>query len=183
MKSIYPQIGVCGLSCRLCPASHRDTASKCEGCKTESRVKNGCTYIRCAFKEKDLEFCWLCKDVETCEKFMKHKEFSRNHDSFVCYQKLEDNIRIAKDDLAKFESDQKERENLLKEMLNEFNEGRSKTLYCIASNVCDIKDLERILETAKAGSKGLGIRQKSKVLHNLLSEHAETQGLILKLRK
>ena len=125
----------------------------------------------------------MCKDVETCEKLIKHKEFSRNHDSFVCYKKLENNIRFAKEDLSKFKSDQKERENLFKKILNEFNEGRSKTLYCITSNVCETKDLESILETAKARSKGFDIRQKSKILHNLLSELTKTQGIMLKSRK
>ena len=183
MKKLYPKIGICGLSCRVCPASHRETASKCEGCKTESRMKVGCTFIRCGFKKKGLEFCWLCEDVDSCEKLSKHREFSRHHDSFVCYQKLEDNIRMAKDNLEQFNEEQEERENLLREMLREFNEGRSKTYYCIASTVCEIKDLKRILNEAKEQSKGLDIKKKSNILHDLLSQLAEKQNLILKLRK
>jgi hypothetical protein len=183
MRKTYPQIGICGLSCRLCPAYHRETVSKCEGCKTKSRVNVGCTFIRCAFKKKDLEFCWLCEDTDSCRKFRKHKEFSRHHDSFVCYQKLEENIGLAREDVVEFEQDQKKRENLLKEMLSKFNEGRSKTYYCIASSVCEIEDLKRILDLAKVQSIGLDIKEKSKVLHHLLDNLAKEKNLLLKLRK
>ena len=79
--------------------------------------------------------------------------------------------------------EQEKRENLLREMLSEFNEGRSKTYFCIASTVCEIKDLKRILNEAKEQSKGLDIKKKSNILHDLLSQLAEKQNLILKLRK
>ena len=121
--------------------------------------------------------------MDSCEKLRKHKAFSRCHDSFVCYQKLEDNIIIAKENLTRFERDQEKRENLLREMLNEFNEGRSKSYYCIASTICEIEDLERIIDTAKTQSIGLGIKEKCKILHRLLSELAQEKGLLLKLRK
>jgi hypothetical protein len=67
-KFDYKEIGVCGLSCGLCPAIHRKTKSKCLGCKSEDRISLGCTFIRCAVKKKDLEFCILCEDSKTCEK-------------------------------------------------------------------------------------------------------------------
>ena len=41
MKIKYPEIGICGLSCRLCPRFHTETQSKCNGCKSESRMA-GC---------------------------------------------------------------------------------------------------------------------------------------------
>jgi hypothetical protein len=38
MKIKYPEIGICGLSCRLCPHYHIEGESKGGGCKTESRI-------------------------------------------------------------------------------------------------------------------------------------------------
>jgi hypothetical protein len=150
MNIKYPKVGICGLSCRLCPAYHRITESKCDGCKSESRMNVGCTFIRCAIKKKEVEFCWDCDESGICGKWNKHREASKHSDSFVCYQKLEDNIHfIQKKSVEEFEKEQLIREQLLKEMLQEFNEGRSKTLYCIASTVLEIEELEHALREVK----------------------------------
>jgi TPP-dependent trihydroxycyclohexane-1,2-dione (THcHDO) dehydratase len=42
----------------------------------------GCPFITCAIKKKGIEFCWQCKENETCEKWRKHREFSKRVDSF-----------------------------------------------------------------------------------------------------
>jgi len=144
----------------------------------------GCPFITCAVKNKGVEFCWQCKENETCEKWRKHREFSKRVDSFICYQKLEDNITfIQKNGVHEFEKIQKKREDLLKEMLHEFNEGRSKSYYCIAATVLEIEELEEALTKAKKDSIGLEIKGKSKVLHSILNEIAERKNYYLKLRR
>ena len=183
-KYTHPDIGICGLSCKLCPAFHRETKSKCNGCKTENRIKAGCTFIRCAIKKKGLEFCWQCKDSSTCEKWKKHRKFSKEHDSFVCYQKLEDNINfIQTKGIECFEDQQQIKEKLLKGMLKEFNEGRSKTYFCIAATVLEIEELKRVINQAKVKSKGLDVKTKSEILHSLIDEIAEKKNYNMKLRK
>jgi len=52
----------------------------------------GRPFITCAIKKKRIEFCWQCKENKTCDKWRKHREFSKQLDSFICYQKLEDNV-------------------------------------------------------------------------------------------
>ncbi|NJD54065.1 MAG: hypothetical protein FIB07_14500 [Candidatus Methanoperedens sp.] len=42
----YPEIGVCGLSCRLCPRYQSEGESRCFGCKTESRMGAGAMDIK-----------------------------------------------------------------------------------------------------------------------------------------
>jgi len=163
----YPEIGICGLSCRLCPRYHSESKSRCRGCK-----------------KKGIEFCWQCKENEICEKWRKHREFSKRVDSFKCYQKLENNIAfIQKNGVNEFEKVQKTREDLLKEMLQEFNEGRSKSYYCIAATVFEIEELEETLAKAKKNSTGLEIKERSRVLHSILNEIAERKNYYLKLRK
>jgi hypothetical protein len=184
MKIKYPEIGICGLSCRLCPHYHTEGASRCEGCKTGSRTGAGCPFITCALKKKGIEFCWNCKENETCEKWARHREAAKKADSFKCYQKLEEDIAcIQKNGIDEFEEMQKKREHLLKDMLREFNEGRSKSYYCIAVTVMEIGELEEALTKSDKDSKGLGIKEKSKVLHSILDEIAEQRNYYLKLRK
>jgi hypothetical protein len=183
MNIKYPEIAICGLSCRLCPHYHTEGPSRCGGCKTESRTCAGCPFITCAQK-KGVEFCWDCKEHETCEKWAKHRESGKKADSFKCYQKLEDDIVfVQKNGVNEFEKLQKKREFLLKEMLREFNEGRSKSSYCIAATVMEIGELEDALTKARKNSDGLAMKEKAGVLHAILDETARQGNYLLKLRK
>ncbi|MEA2021051.1 MAG: DUF3795 domain-containing protein [Candidatus Caldatribacteriota bacterium] len=184
MKIKYPEIGICGLSCRLCPNYHMDAKSRCLGCKSEGRIAVGCPFITCAIKKKQIEFCWDCEENKTCEKWKKHRETGKYFDSFKCYQKLEDNIDfIQKNGVAEFERLQKIREQLLREMLKEFNEGRSKRYYCIANTILEIDELKEALTEAKNDSNGLEIKEKSKLFHFILNRIAQQKKYYLKLRK
>jgi len=71
----------------------------------------------------------------------------------------------------------------LKEILQEFNEGRSKSYYCIVATVLEIEELEEVLTKAKMDSFGLEIKERSKVLHSILNEITERKNYYLKLRK
>ena len=108
----------------------------------------------------------------------------KQHDSIVCYQKLEDNIGfIQKNGIEEFEKQQNAREKLVRSMLSEFNDGRSKTFYCIAATILEIRDLEDVLAEARERSMGLDVKAKSEVMHSLLNKIAENKNYLLKLRK
>lgn len=144
----------------------------------------GCPFITCALKKKGIEFCWDCKESATCAKWKKHRDAGKKRDSFKCYQKLEDDIAfIQKSGVDEFEKLQKVREQLLKEMLQEFNEGRLKSYYCIASTVLEIEELKGALDKAKNGSDGSNIKDRSRLLHSLLDEIAAQKNHYLKIRK
>ncbi|MDI3539729.1 MAG: hypothetical protein PWR29_785 [Methanolobus sp.] len=184
MEIRYPEIGVCGLSCRLCPSYHMTTESRCLGCKSEGRMAVGCPFITCAVKKKGVEFCWECGENETCGKWKKHRDAGKRNDSFKCYQKLEDDIAfIQKNGVEEFEKSQKLRERLLQGMLQQFNEGRSKSYYCIAATLMEIAELEEALDKAAKGSEGSALKERSKMLHSILDEIATRKHYHLKLRK
>ena len=184
MKNIHVEVGVCGLSCRLCPAYHRETKSRCPGCKSDFRMGAACAFLNCAFKKKGLEFCGFCIEKTTCEKWRKHREMGKRIDSIVSYQALEDNISfIEKNGLTEFEKQQILKEKILSDMLAEFNDGRSKSMYCIAATVLEIKDLETALRQARKQTEKMTLKEKSQVLRELLNEIAIRKKLELKLRK
>jgi hypothetical protein len=178
------ELGVCGLSCRLCPMHNTQVESRCAGCKSPDRMAVGCPFITCAVKKKGLEFCWQCQESTKCEKWRKHREAGKQHDSFKSYQKLEDDIAfIQEHGIDAFEEQQKVREHLLKEMLLEFNDGRSKSYYCIAATVLDVDELQAALTKAKAQTSGMTQKEKTKILHSVLDQIADEKGYLLKLRK
>ena len=184
MEIKYTEVGVCGLSCRLCPWHHSKGESRCGGCKSKFRMAAGCPFITCAVNRKGLEFCWDCTESEGCEKWKKHRDAGRKYDSFTCDQKLEDNIDfVHKNGVDDFDGVQKRREDLLKAILQEFNEGRSKTYFCIAATVLEIEELEEALRRAREASENLDLKGKSKLLHGILDDFAEKKHYLLKLRK
>ncbi len=175
---------MCGLSCRLCPTYQADTQSRCAGCKSESRMKVGCPLITCAVKKRGIEFCWQCPEDKNCERWRERRERGRSHDSFVCYQRLEDNIAfISHRGISAFVEDQIEREQLLKAMLAEFNEGRSKSFYSIVATIMDIQEIRQAVARARNESVGKDIKGRSKALHLIFDEIAEEKKYNLRLRK
>lgn len=183
IRSKYKEIGVCGLSCRLCPSHVIKTKSRCPGCKTDWRLGAACAILNCADK-KNIEFCGFCKESSICSKWKKHREAGKKYDSFKCYQKLEDDISfIEKNGMAEFRKSQKVRENLLFKMLDNFNEGRSKSYYCIAATVLEPGELKEALKEAGIRSKGMDIKEKARVLHSILDGIASENKYCLKLRK
>lgn len=180
----FKEIGICGLSCRLCPAFFRTGESRCGGCKSEERMRVGCAFIRCIRDKPGIGFCGECRQNKGCEKWAKHREASKKGDSFVCYQGLERNIAfIKKEGLAAFEKAQKGRQALLERMLEGFNEGRSKTYFCIAATVMEPEELEGALDQARRASASQDLEGRSRALHAALDAIAVRKKYLLKLRK
>jgi hypothetical protein len=147
-------------------------------------MRAGCPFITRAIKKKGIEFCWQCDESVTCERWSAHRKFSREYDTFVCYQKLEDNIAsIQRHGIDAFEESQRIREKFLKDMLSNFNEGRSKSYYCVAVTVFEIEDLKVALAQIRKESDGLPIKERSKMLHTIMNKIAEDKLYDLRLRK
>ena len=106
------------------------------------------------------------------------------HDSFKSYQKLEDDIGfIQANGIEAYEEQQRIRKSLLVSLLDDFNDGRSKSYYCIAATVMDIDELKSALEEASARPEPLNIKDKARMMHSILDEIALEKGYLLKLRK
>ncbi len=143
-----------------------------------------CSFVNCAIKKKGLEFCWDCHDFQNCQRLKNHAEYAQLHDTFTCYQKIRDNVAsIRKNGIEAFEEEQRTRENLLRQMLADFNNGRLKTLYCIAATVFEIGELREVLHVAAQKATGMKLAEKAELMHFLLNEVAQKKGYTLKLRK
>lgn len=144
----------------------------------------GCPFITCAVKRRGIEFCWDCENGDSCERWAKHRAAGREHDSFTCYAALEANIsKVARDGLESFIAEQRLRESLLREMLERFDEGRSKSYYCIAATVLDPSELRSAIDAATRTGGTADVREKAKTLHSLLDEAAARHSIKLALRR
>ena len=75
---------------------------------------------------------------------------------------------------------QKKRIELLKTMLKQFDDGRSKSFYCLASTLLPIESLEKSLYEVE---KSDDIKMSAKKLKTNLNEKASQEGDELTLRK
>ncbi len=180
----FPTIACCGLDCGLCPVYYTKGPSRCSGCcgPDFSNKHPSCSIITCCVKKKNFETCGECEDFP-CQK-IKIWDLA---DSFISHKKSLVNLReIKKIGLEKFMEQQKKRIDFLEFALNDYNEGRSKSFYCIASALLSISFLESCKKTLKQKMSNENIRnikEKSKMLKDILNKGAKEECVELKLRK
>jgi len=187
---LFPTIGCCGLDCGLCPRYYTVGPSRCPGCSGPNFFNKhpSCSYITCCVKKKNLEVCAQCEEFP-CSKFESLRTNGEEYDSFATYRKVYPKMNFIKEyGLEKFIEKQRKRMKLLQSMLKSFNEGRSKSFYCLAAALLSIEALEKSLENSgrsikenKIGSDD--IKAKAQILRRFLEESAAVEGVELKLRK
>jgi hypothetical protein len=182
----YPTVGACGLDCSLCPRYYTVGTSRCPGCCGPDfwQKHPGSPILTCCVRRKGLEFCSDCSDFP-CLKFIDVDKY----DSFLTHQKMVSNLNfIKKHGVKKFIVLQEKRIKLLETMINNFNDGRSRSFYCIATTLLPMPSLERALDDANQKIKtddisSDDIKTKAKILREILNVTALKDGIELKLRK
>jgi hypothetical protein len=182
----YPIIGACGLDCGLCPSYHRDTRSRCPGCCGEGfwDAHPGCPFITCAIKQKGLETCGECNELEFCPKVLKLRDKAEREDSFVSYRTIPANLEfIRKNGIAKWAARQNEKIAFLKVLLSEFNDGRSKSFYCLSVQLLPLDKLKPALALAqKKMTTGMTAKEQAVLVREAFEGVAKAFGIELKLR-
>lgn len=182
----YPTIACCGLDCGLCPTYYTKGPSKCPGCCGPKFFNKhpSCSIITCCVKKNNFETCAECTEFP-CSKLRDWDKY----DSFMCHRVSLSNLRFIRDNgINNFIEQQNRRIELLEIMLEVYNEGRSKSFYCVAAALLPIDDLEQVLEKSKEKITNENItikdfKTKSKILREKLSKIAEKEEIELKLRK
>jgi hypothetical protein len=181
----YPAVAACGLSCRLCPRFYGDGKTRCDGggCKSPGGMGAVCQMAACALR-KGIEFCGDCGERKACARWRHKINFSRQHDSFVCYRRLEDNVAfIAEHGIEAFDREQQRRGRLLARMLAGYNDGRSKEFFCAAATVLEPEELEQALAQVEASTAGQVMKERAKAMRRALEEIARKKEYDLALRK
>lgn len=186
----YPTIACCGLDCGLCPRYYTVSSSRCPGCCGPDFFNNhpSCAYITCCVKKNNLEVCAQCEEF-LCPKFDSSIVDGGEYDSFLTYKKAYQNLQfIGKYGIEQFIEKQQKRIELLKVLLNDYDDGRSKSFYCIATTLLPIKKIEQALNETKKKIVEESIKindnkAKAKILKERLKNIAAREGIELKLRK
>ena len=175
----YPTIGVCGLDCGFCPRFYTSGPSRCPGCAGHDFFNKhpSCSFITCCVKNKNLEVCSECSEFP-CPKFKSAGEYKQLKENFSypsCKKILPNLFFIKEKGINKFIEQQRKRIRLLNKLLNEFDDGRSKSFFCRVAIFIDSKTLADSIEKAKKIVKSDKISQsdmksKAGILRKIINE-------------
>jgi hypothetical protein len=183
----YPLVGACGLNCGLCPRYHTEGSSQCPGCCGPDfwQKHPGCGFITCCVKQRNLETCAECADWAECEKVARLLDSAKGQDSFISYRPLAANFAfIRKHGIEEFICLEMEKQKLLRYLIDNFNDGRSKSFYCTSCQLIPLDKLKEALEAAKTEiTEDMDIKEKARIIRAAISRMADSLNIDLKLRK
>lgn len=181
----YPTIGVCGLDCGLCPRYYTRGTSRCPGCAGPDFFSKhpSCGFITCCVKKKGMEVCAECPDFP-CTRFRSEQEYQqvKESSSYPSYKAVMRNADLIRErGIKEFIARQKKRIRLLERMIEDFDDGRSRSLFCRATCLHDVTNLEVALNEAIRQVRINHIRQddtkaKARILRELLSRSDPESG-------
>jgi hypothetical protein len=178
----YPAIACCGIDCGLCPRHYTVGTSKCPGCLGEHFFAKhpSCSIATCCVKTNGLETCAECLQFP-CEKL-------RNWDivdSFVTHRRSLENLRQVKEQgMAAFVKQQNERISLLNKLLQEYDDGKSKSFFCLAAALLEIDDLKKaVFQIEEIREQPKDSKQRAKQARGILEQMAKLKGVELIYRR
>jgi len=188
----YPTIGVCGLDCGLCPRYYTKGTSRCPGCGGPDFFNKhpSCSFITCCVKKKNLEVCGECSDFP-CYKFKTDEEYQQLEESssYPSNKIVMLNLNFIKEHgIKEFIDQQKTRIKLLERMIENFDDGRSRSFFCKAACLLDLTSLESSLNKEIQKIKTDNIKMddtkvKAKILKENLKKIAFKKGVELVKKK
>lgn len=166
---------LCGLNCGLC-SMH--LGGNCPGCGG-GEGNQPCKIAKCSLEHGKIEYCNQCEKFP-CEKYPGEDEY----DSFITYRnRYRDFEKLKKFGVNAYQEEQSEKAAILQELLENYNDGRKKTLFCLAVNLLELDDLRMVMERIKRENTGDSIKEKASHTAELLQEVSGQNGVFLKLRK
>jgi SUMO ligase MMS21 Smc5/6 complex component len=178
----HETIGCCGIDCGLCPRFHTKGDSACPGCGGLNFIDKhpSCGFLTCCVRKHELETCVGCIDFP-CKRFDPEKE---GYDSFVTHRKVFENLgEIKNSGIDAFIVNQKVRMNFLNDLLNHYDDGRSKSFFCICCALFPLETLVEIQKKAEPSCQGLELKEKNKQIKASFQKKADELNISLKLNR
>jgi predicted nucleotide-binding protein (sugar kinase/HSP70/actin superfamily) len=163
-----------------CPRFHTKSNSACPGCGgLNFKEKHpSCGFLTCCVIKKGLEVCSDCNDYP-CKRFDSEKD---GFDSFVTHKKVFSNLDFIKSKgIDLFIDNQKIRIGILTEFLTNFDDGRSKSFFCVSCALLPLDKLKESHDIVKNYKDSIDIKIKNKRLREFLLKTADTLEIDLKL--
>ena len=135
-------------------------------------------------KQRGLETCGECNELEFCPRVLKNLEASKRRDSVISYKTLPGNLSLIQNKgLKKFAKSMQERIDFLRLLIGEYNDGRAKGFYCLCVQLLPLDDLKTALgKVQKQMAPGMTLKEKAKLVREGFGKLADERGVELRLR-
>ena len=176
----YPLFSACGLNCGLCPRYQTNGQSKCPGCSGKGFLSKHptCGVLSCS-QRHEYEYCYQCAEY-LCKKY----DNADMSDSFITHRNQFRDLEIAKINFEKYKAILNEKVEILEGLLEEYDDGRRKSFYCIAINLLNLQDIKAVLEQLRIKSNpNESKKNKATLATGLFQSLADERGISLQLRK
>ena len=163
---------LCGLNCGLCTMR---LGGHCGGCGNGNQ---SCKIARCSLEHGSVEYCCECSQYP-CEKYEKFDEY----DSFITHRNRKaDMEKLRTVGADRYNAEQEEKIRLMEYLLSTCNDGRRKTLFCLAVNLLELSDVRAIVEQLMAADLST-TKERAVYAAALLQKAADEKGISLKLNR
>ncbi len=170
-------LSLCGLNCGLCPMN---LDGHCPGCGG-GEGNQSCKIARCSLEHGAPAYCGGCGRYP-CEKYQGFDEF----DSFITHRRRDADLnRVGEIGEEAYNAGQREKVDILRFLLDGFNDGRRKSFFCAAVNLLEPEELRPVVRQLSDGPWMEQTPPKERAARAvlLLQEAAAGRGVELKLRK
>jgi len=184
-----PQFSLCGLNCCLCPRFRTTGSSRCPGCGGVDFYDKhpACGIISCSQRHGEVEYCFRCSDYP-CDRYTRTNE----RDSFITYRNVPMDMDTAKGIGLEVYLDQlSKKSRILDTLLDEWDNGRLKSYFCLAVNLMPLAELEVAMskldqiknQQATRSISSSGNIENGKVAKEYFDTLAAEKGISLQLRR
>lgn len=165
---------LCGLNCGLCPMK---LDGHCPGCGG-GEGNQSCKIAKCSILHGRIEYCNQCREFP-CDRYRRAEEY----DIFITHRNWrQDFEKIKEMGVKAYNSEQKKKLEILKFLLEGYNDGRRKSFFCLAVNLLDLEDLKTVVEHCEEEIQleSLTLKEKSAYVVRQLQSIADQRGVVLK---
>lgn len=172
----HPELSLCGLNCPLCPMY---IGTWCPGCGGGAG-NQPCRIARCGQTHGGVEYCYQCEEYP-CPRLEEAMVF----DSFLSHRHMRKDLDRAKAlGPEVYRAELAEKAAILRRLLERYNDGRRKGLFCAATALLDLGDLRCALrEIESKDAPELTGKERAALAARCLETLAAERGSSLKLRK
>lgn len=168
-------LSLCGLNCGLCLMR---VGGYCPGCGG-GEGNQSCKIAKCALRREKVEYCFQCEEYP-CEIY----RLPSLYDTFLpCQNRMGDLEKAKTMGIEAYNAQQERKAAHLQNLLAHYNDGKRKTMFCVAANLLDLEKLDRIAEQLAECGETLPIKERAAFAAALLTDAAAEQGISLKLRR
>lgn len=176
-RNAYDLIGCCGLFCGLCNKFQSSAPSRCIGCQ-KGEQHSWCSIWNCCVKKHGYTNCTECIEIYNCKIFKRRKV----EEWIPAAENLRQIQRIG---IEGWLNEQIERQELVEELMQKYNEGRSASLFCMVSSRMSIMMIKRAVDDTESEMLMRKINRndkkaKAKIMRTIINRLAGENGITLK---